>query len=101
MISRASGVSISRWISALERARAVDRVVADLGEVSGRPSVSSSVMCRSASRLPQPLELDLDDLLQLLASVSAWNTTISSTRFRNSGRKCCRSASSTSRFMCS
>ena len=46
-------------------------------------------MSSFASRCSQVLELDVDDRARCAPSSSGWNTTISSMRLMNSGRKCC------------
>ena len=63
--------------------------------IRARP-VSLARCCRSPTGRRTPVQLNVDDLADLLR-LSGLKITISSMRFRNSGRKCCRSASITCR----
>jgi hypothetical protein len=82
-----SGFSMRCWMARFSGPRAEHRVEADLGQF-GQGLRRTPPACRSIfSSAFQQLELDLGDDSMCFAS-SAWKTTISSMRFRNSGRKC-------------
>ena len=76
---------------ALERARAIDRVVTLAGDVFFRRVAEFEFDVRSASRTRS--RLSCNPTIRLISeSVSGLNRTISSTRFKNSGRKFARSS---------
>ena len=88
----ASGFCISRWIGTLERPRAERRVVSLVGEQPLRLRRELERDLALGEQLLQALELQVDDLLDLARVPSGWKMMMSSTRLRNSGLKCCRSA---------
>ena len=80
---------------ALERPRAVGRVVALRARAASlAASVSSTWIFRSSSRFIRPASW-MSMICFMCSRPSAWKKMISSIRFRNSGRKCSRSASMT------
>ena len=85
----------------LERPRAVRRVgaLADDQRPGGRRQLDAEVLLGEP-----PLEVreqQVDDRGEVARRSAAWKTMISSTRLRNSGRNCGRSASVTWRFIAS
>jgi hypothetical protein len=72
---------------ALERPRTEHRVEADLGQFGQRLGRHLQLHLQLLQPRLQQLELDAGDASMFFWS-SAWNTTVSSMRFRNSGRKC-------------
>ena len=73
---------------ALQRPRAVDRVVALLGEPGPRRLVEVERDLAVVEELLQPLQLDVDDRRPSRSRFSRWKRMMSSSRLRNSGRKC-------------
>ena len=72
---------------ALERPRAVDRVEADLGELADRARRRSRSRSPSSQGAPSAYCSWMRAIDLMWSSASAWNTTISSMRLTNSGRK--------------
>ena len=72
-----------------------------------KPRLAISVFAAGVSSMPMSLSLSRPSIWatirSTMRSISAcdswWKTTISSTRFRNSGRKCCFSSSDTFAFI--
>jgi iron complex outermembrane receptor protein len=78
---------------ALQRPRAIDRIVADPAQPALAASVRSSVILRSFSSFCHAADLDVDDR-PMCSWPRRWNRMISSSRLRNSGRKCARTTPS-------
>ena len=89
-----AGPVTSRWMARFS-GRAVDRVVAGVGQQMRCASVSCRSIFALAQQVAQPAVLDLHDLAQMLARPGGWKITTSSMRFGNSGRNVERSTSIT------
>jgi hypothetical protein len=72
----------------LQRARAISGIVALLRQPAEGAVVQIERNLAISQKTAQALKLDFDDIAAIWDRCSRWNRTISSSRLRNSGRKC-------------